>query len=136
MNLKMDLSSQGIEKTIPSERLSFSNLSGIYYWSTTQTFDVAYIIGGRYTPNVVAMYKDDEWHRRDNLYQGRMGSGAITVGAQTMIIGGDSFNSQSIQTEIWKLDDEVYNITQPNLAKDAFAWGLALFEVRANYCKK
>ena len=85
------------------------------------------------------MYKDGEWHQRDNLNQGRMGSRAITIGAQTMIIGGQDgvpVNSQSMQTEIWELDDEVYNIIQPNLPNDAYAWGLALFEVDANFCKK
>ena len=82
------------------------------------------------------MYKDGEWHQRDNLNQGRRGSRAITIGAQTMIIGGNDLNSQNIQTEIWELDDEVYNIIQPNLTNDAYAWGLALFEVDANFCKK
>ena len=112
-------------------------LSGIDSYSATQTSDAAYIIGGRLTPDVVAEYKDGQWRQRGNLYRGRASHGAITIGVQTMIIGGRNwFDSSSMQTEIWKLDNSAYKIIQPNLPWGDYSEGVALFEVDANFCKK
>ena len=63
-------------------------------YSTTQTFDAVYINGGRYTMNIVAEFKNDQWRRLADLNQGRRGHGSITIGGQTMIIGG-YFNRQT-----------------------------------------
>ena len=57
-------------------------------YSTTQTFDAVYINGGRYTMNIVAEFKNDQWRRLADLNQGRRGHGSITIGGETMIIGG------------------------------------------------
>ena len=65
-----------------------TNLRGIFYYSTTQTLDAVYIIGGRYTRNIVAEFKNDQWRRLADLNQGRYGHGSITIGGETMIIGG------------------------------------------------
>ena len=54
--------------------------------------DAVYIIGGRWTQDIVAEFKNDQWHRLANLNQGRYGHGSITIGGQTMIIGGESNN--------------------------------------------
>ena len=70
------------------------NLSGISHFSTTQTFDAVYIIGGLYTQDIVAEFKNDQWRRLADLNQGRYGHGSITIEGQTMIIGG-YFNSQT-----------------------------------------
>ena len=54
-----------------------------------------------------------------------------------MIIGGHGpGNSSSMETELWELDNGVYNIIQPNLPNNHYAFGVALFEVDANFCKK
>ena len=53
-----------------------------------------------------------------------------------MIIGGSFGDLSSMQTEIWELDNEVYNLIQPNLPDDEYSTGMALFEVDANFCKK
>ena len=58
-------------------------------YTTAQTSEAAYIIGGSYTKDIVAEYKDDRW--RDDPWhfnQGRYAHGSITIGGQTMIIGG------------------------------------------------
>ena len=70
------------------------NFRGISVYSTTQTLDAVYIIGGAYTKDIVAEFKNDQWRRLADLNQGRDGHGSITIGGQTMIIGGFS-NSQT-----------------------------------------
>ena len=64
-------------------------LSYIARYSTANTPDAAYIIGGRLTPNFVAEFKDDKWARLDYLKKGRYDYGSITVGTRTMIVGGN-----------------------------------------------
>ena len=71
-----------------------TNLRGISIYSTTQTLDAVYIIGGYRTKNIVAEFKNDQWRRLADLNQGRYGHGSITIGGETMIIGG-YFNGQT-----------------------------------------
>ena len=68
--------------------ISKTNFRGISLYSTTQTLDAVYIIGGLFTTNIVAEFKNDQWGRLADLKQGRDGHGSITIGGQTMIIGG------------------------------------------------
>ena len=63
-------------------------LRGISIYSTTQTSDAVYIIGGFWTRNIVAKYVENDWLRLPNLNQGRAQHGTITFEGQTMIIGG------------------------------------------------
>ena len=65
-----------------------TNFRGISLYSTTQTLDAVYIIGGLFTTNIVAEFKNDQWLQLADLKQGRYGHGSITIGGQTMIIGG------------------------------------------------
>ena len=67
----------------------FTLFSRISEYSTAQSPAAAYIIGG-YTRNLVAEFKNDQWTQLDDLNKGRQGHGSITVGAQTMIVGGTS----------------------------------------------
>ena len=62
--------------------------SEISHYSATQTSDAVYIIGGLFTRNIVAEFKENFWRRLDDLNQGRYVHGSITVGGRTMIIGG------------------------------------------------
>ena len=64
--------------------------SYIAYYSTANTPDAAYIIGGMFTPNLVAEFRDDQWPQLDDLNKGRYRHGSITVGTQTMVVGGYS----------------------------------------------
>ena len=65
-----------------------TNFRGISRYSTTQTLDAVYIIGGAYTKDIVAEFKNDQWRRLADLNQGRYSHGSITIGGETMIIGG------------------------------------------------
>ena len=38
--------------------------------------------------NVIAEFKNDQWNELDDLNIGRYRHGSITIGSQTMIIGG------------------------------------------------
>ena len=62
--------------------------SSISAYSTANIPDATYIIGGYYTPNLVAEFRNDQWAKLDDLYYGRYNHGSITVGTRTMIVGG------------------------------------------------
>ena len=68
--------------------LSHLFFSYIAYYSTASTSDAAYIIGGYHTKSVVAEFKDNQWRQLDNLNKGRHYHGSLSVGDQTIIIGG------------------------------------------------
>ena len=75
------------------QKKTFSNFpifSKIWGYSSTNTIDAVYIIGGYSTSNVVAQFKENQWHQLPNLQQGRQGHGSITIGSQTIIVGGSS----------------------------------------------
>ena len=72
-----------------------TNFREISYYSTTQTVDAVYIIGGWYTSHIVAEFKNDQWRRLADLNQGRRNHGSITIGGETMIIGG-YFNYETL----------------------------------------
>ena len=67
---------------------SDGNRDYIAHYSATQTSDAAYIIGGAWEMSVIAEFKNDKWRRLDDLNTGRNRHGSITLGSQTMIIGG------------------------------------------------
>ena len=62
----------------------------MYYYSTTSTSEAAYFIGGANTRNVIAEFKNDAWRQLGTLTKGRYAHGSITLGAETMVIGGNS----------------------------------------------
>ena len=65
-----------------------SIFSEISHYSATQTSEAVYIIGGSQPSNIVAEFKENVWRRLDDLKQGHYWHGSITVGGQTMILGG------------------------------------------------
>ena len=68
--------------------LSLPVLRRMSDYSTTQSSDAAYFIGNYPTKNIVAVFKNDQWRKLDNLNQGRNGHASITIGVQTIILGG------------------------------------------------
>ena len=62
-----------------------------YYYATASSAQAAYFIGGlpdgSYSSRI-AQFKNDAWSSLGNLAAARLGHGAITVGAETMILGG------------------------------------------------
>ena len=61
--------------------------------------DAAYIIGGLYTQEIVAEFKNNEWRRRNDLYKGRRLHGSLSVGEETIIIGGYVDSGRSVKTQ-------------------------------------
>ena len=62
----------------------------IYRYSTASTPDAAYIIGGRYTQDIIAEFKEDKWRQAGTLQQGRQQHGSISFGSDTMVVGGST----------------------------------------------
>ena len=120
----------------------------IQWYSTANSPDAAYIIGGRSTPNLVAEFKDDQWARLDDLNKGRSYHGSITVGTRTMIVGGywttwvmiwpynfsyeDSDFFISIETEVWELENGNNKVMTPILHD--YSYGIGLYAIDFNFC--
>ena len=64
------------------------------YYSTASTSEAAYFIGGAQTKEIIAEFKNDTWRQLGNLTKGRYKQASITLGAETMIIGGDSSDAR------------------------------------------
>ena len=65
----------------------------IYYYSTAATDEAAYIIGGYDNSNylkTIAEFKHGQWRRLGDLTQGRIAHGSISIGQQTLIVGGET----------------------------------------------
>ena len=68
----------------------FSRITG---YSTVSTDDAAFIIGGSRSegwPNndAIAEFRNDQWQYLGTLRTGRHDHGSITIGTDTLIIGG------------------------------------------------
>ena len=81
----------------------FNQFYRISFYATASTEESVYIIGGwtsdsstgQRTPTI-AEYKNDQWYNVGSLNQSRHAHGAITSGSLTMVIGGDSTDSQGL----------------------------------------
>ena len=62
--------------------------SSIQEYSTASTSEAAYIIGGHYTKDIIAEFKDNSWRQIGTLAKGRAAHGSITLNGETMVIGG------------------------------------------------
>ena len=62
--------------------------SRIWSYSTASTSEAAYIIGGAYTRNIIAEFKNDSWRQMGTLAKGRRLHGTIQLGNEVMVIGG------------------------------------------------
>ena len=64
-------------------------------YSTAQSSDTAYIIGGSYSENIIAEFKESQWRRLNDLSRPRERHGSITVGTKTMVVGGNFLGGSS-----------------------------------------
>ena len=64
--------------------------SRIYRYSAASTPDAAYIIGGRYTQDIIAEFKDEKWRQLGKLQQGRQQHASISFDRDTMVVGGST----------------------------------------------
>ena len=62
--------------------------SYISHYSTASTSEAAYIIGGWYSENRIAEFKNDSWRLIRKLARGRDHHGTIQLGDEVMVIGG------------------------------------------------
>ena len=60
----------------------------MYYYSTASTSNAAYFIGGTYTTEVIAEFKNDAWRQLGTLTKGRDRHASISLDGEIMIIGG------------------------------------------------
>ena len=68
-------------------------LRKIHWYSAAATDEAAYIIGGNQGSNysrTIAEFKNDQWRKIGDLTQGRHVHSSISVGQQTMIVGGQT----------------------------------------------
>ena len=75
-----------LNKSISS--LIIKIFSYIYGYSTASTDVAAFIIGGVDVYDTIAEFRNNQWRILGFLTKGRRYHGSITVGQETMIIGG------------------------------------------------
>ena len=77
-------------------KIFFSNMILRYLecYSTASTAEAAYIIGGTNTKEVIAEFKNDAWRQLGTLTKERYGHASISLGDETMVIGGFSPDSR------------------------------------------
>ena len=67
----------------------------VYRYSSAATDEAAYIIGGyqgsNYSPTIAA-FKNDNWRKLGDLSQARQNHGSISIGHQTMVVGGTTYS--------------------------------------------
>ena len=75
-----------LNKSISS--LLIKIFSYIRAYSTASTDDAVFIIGGDNVYDTIAEFRENQWRNLGSLTKGRYYHGSITVGKETMIIGG------------------------------------------------
>ena len=73
-------------------------LSSIESYSTASTSEAAYIIGGWFTHDLIAEFKNGEWQLFGKLMNGRGFHGSIALGNEFMVIGGYSSDGRSVNS--------------------------------------
>ena len=78
------------------------------------------------------------WTKIGDLATGRNGHAAIISGSQIMIVGGDTDdpNQWPAVTEVWDLEKNFGHVINPSLPRTNYSWGVALFLVDDDFCKK
>ena len=66
----------------------------IQEYSTVSTSEAAYIIGGPFTMEIIAEFKNDNWRQFGTLSNGRSKHGSIKMGDEFMVIGGVSSDNR------------------------------------------
>ena len=77
-----------LNKSISS--LLIQIFSYMHGYSTASTDDAAFIIGGYDVYETIAEFRNNQWRNLGSLTKGRYYHGSITVGQETMIIGGNT----------------------------------------------
>ena len=130
-------------------QITFFSGGSILYYSTASTSEAAYIIGGSDSKDVIAEFKNDAWKQLETLAKARYGHNSISLGDETMIIGGISSDSRwvnfehlfslisifsDLETEIWNLTNENHKVISPTLPNGRFSYGIGLYIVPFDFC--
>ena len=77
------------------ETISWKNtiFRQIYGYSTASTSEAVYVIGGDYTREIIAEFKSNTWRNLGSLTKARSRQASISLGDETMIIGGNYKNN-------------------------------------------
>ena len=63
-------------------------------YSAVSTSEAAYVIGGYFTRDIIAEFKNGNWRQFGTLSKGRSYHGSIKMGDEFMVIGGYSSDSR------------------------------------------
>ena len=66
----------------------------IQEYSAVSTSEAAYVIGGIYTMDIIAEFKNGNWRQFGTLSKGRACQGSIKIGNEYMVIGGYSSDNR------------------------------------------
>ena len=125
----------------PSSR--YPKGSFIFYYSTVTIDDSAFIIGGIGNGNLIAEFRNCQWHKYGYLKTNKYAQQNIKYGQQTLIIGGYSvgeFHGTPVKTniEVWTFPDQ--NTTDFFIEELQFSHidseNIALFAVDFDFCYK
>merc|ERR1712150_66054 len=108
--------------------------SYIINYSTASTSEAAYIIGGFYTPNIIAEFRDGSWRQMGTLAKGRWRHGSITLNGEIMVIGGYTYRGAEAETEIWDFINESNKVIDPTLQYGDYSYGIGLYIVPFDFC--
>ena len=123
--------------------------SSIYSYSSASTAEAAYIIGGYYTRNIIAEFKDGTWRQSGTLAKGRYHHRSITLENDVMVIGGSSSDGRlvyffdefliidffsDVETEIWNVTNGSNKVVNPMLPNGDYECGIGLYIVPFNFC--
>ena len=107
------------------------------HYSTASTLEAAYIIGGYDTQELIAEFKNDAWRQLGTLTKGRYGHGSITLGAETMIIGGSRWGTwvfSDLETQIWNFTNKNHTVINLTLPRNDYGDGIGLYIVPFDFC--
>lgn len=102
-------------------------------YATASTSEAAYVIGGRWSQDVIAEFKNNVWSQFGTLTSGRHSHKSISMGDEWLVIGGLSDGTDATVTEIWNFENEQNTVINHTLGQ-AYSYGIGLFLVPYNFC--
>jgi len=112
--------------------------SEFFCYSTASTESAAYFIGGEDVGgqylSTIAEFKDDEWRKIGDLVKARSSSSSISIGDETVILGGYAKGERMLPTEVWNFKTFEQREIDPILLSGEYRFPI-LFLVESGYCK-
>ena len=111
-------------------------LSRIYGYSTISTSEAAYIIGGAYTREIIAVFENDAWSQAGQLTSpGRAFHGSIWLENHDtiIIIGGHPFDGRLVFLKNLFIINGFFSDFETEMDKDYY-YGIGLHLVPFDFC--